>query len=184
MYSIVDRAINERCRGVSRMESLDVVLEHARESYSAEDKLAMATRKNDYYCALVQEITPAAILPGVQAMLHALRARGIKQAIGSSSRNTPLILARIGLHTWFDAVADGNDIQYSKPHPQVFLLAAERLHLHPSNCLVVEDAEAGVSAGLAGGFHVLAVGAARHDLRAHTRVGELTELTVEEMLGM
>jgi len=162
-----DREVNHRLRGVSRMESLDILLEKAGREYSDAEKLEMATRKNGYYLeALETRLTPRDILPGVMPCLESLRQRGLKLAIGSSSKNSPTILRKIGLENYFDATADGNDITQSKPHPEVFLLAAERLGLPPEQCLVVEDAEAGVTAALAAGMRVVAVGAATGDPRA------------------
>lgn len=157
---VFDRTINERLRGVSRMESLAIILEKASRQYSEEEKRAMAARKNGYYVELIASLTPNDILPGAMDTLKLLKQRGIKVAVGSSSRNTPVILKQIGLSEFFDAVADGNAIQNSKPDPEVFLLAAKLLNLNPSNCLVVEDADAGVQAALAGKMRVLGVGSA------------------------
>ena len=148
------------------MESLDIVLENATRSYTDEEKTALATRKNGYYLELIRAITPADLLPGVPEFLKALRAAGIRQAIGSSSKNSPVILQQTGLAAWFDATADGNDIRRSKPDPEVFLLAAQRLGLSPAECVVVEDADAGVEAALAAGMRVIAVGAAAGHPRA------------------
>ena len=147
-----DRTINERLRGVSRMESLNIILEKANKAYSEEEKQAMATRKNGYYVELIGSLTPGDMLPGAMDTLQMLKEKGIRIAIGSSSRNTPVILKQIQLENAFDAVADGNAITHSKPDPEVFLLAAKLLGLSPDNCLVVEDADAGVEAALAGGM--------------------------------
>jgi len=179
-----DREINERCRGVSRMASLDIVLERTDKQYSDEQKLEMATRKNGYYRQFLHDLLkPENILPGVLNLLAQLKERGVKAAIGSSSKNTPMILESIGMADCFDAVADGNDITNSKPHPEVFLLAAERLGVPPENCLVVEDAEAGVEAALAGGMKAMGVGFASRDKRAHLRAENLENITVDEMLN-
>ncbi|MBN1599633.1 MAG: beta-phosphoglucomutase [Bacteroidales bacterium] len=179
-----NREINERLRGVSRMESLGILLEKATKEYSEEEKIEMATRKNNIYRNLLKNITPADILPGVMDLLNELKKKGIKMAIGSSSKNTPVILERIRMDTFFDAVADGNDIRNSKPDPEVFLLAATRLSIPAEECLVVEDAEAGVSAALNARMKVLAVGSASKDKRAHLRAADLTEVTAEELLMM
>jgi beta-phosphoglucomutase len=179
-----DRAINQRCRGVSRMESLAVVLERSARTYSAAEKLQLADRKNSYYRQSLATITPADILPGTLDFLAALRRRGILQAIGSSSRNTPTILQRIGLADWFDAVADGNDITHSKPDPEVFLSAAAKLRVPPEQCLVVEDADAGITAALAAGMKALVVGSAASDPRAHARVQDLTGITPDAALAL
>lgn len=161
-----DRAINERLRGVSRMESLEIILERAQRPYTDEEKQAMAARKNEYYVELIGSLTAADLLPGALETLAWLRRKGVKVAIGSSSKNTPIILRQIGLDTAFDAVADGNAITRSKPDPEVFLLAARLLGLAPENCLVVEDAEAGVQAAVAGGMRALGVGSAAGSVKA------------------
>ena len=177
-----DRTINERMRGVSRMESLDIVLEKADKSYTQEEKVAMAERKNQYYIEKVKEITPKAILPGVENFISQVKAVDIKIAVGSSSKNTKLILKQVGFSEMFDAVADGNEIMHSKPAPDVFLLAAEKLHLQPKDCLVVEDAEAGVEAGLAAGMDVLAVGSAQAKEGAAYKAENLLEIAGEFVL--
>lgn len=153
-----DREINRRQRGVSRMESLDILLEKSEKTYTDEQKKEMAERKNNYYREYIKTLTPADILPGVMPFCEKLKADGVKIAIGSSSKNTPAILKGIGLDTYFDAVADGNQITKSKPDPEVFLLAARLVDTDPADCMVVEDAEAGVEAALAGGMDVLGLG--------------------------
>ncbi len=155
-----DRKVNERLRGVSRMESLAIILERASRAYTQEEKLALAERKNGYYVQLIGQLTQNDILPGALDTLRLLKEQNVKVAIGSSSRNTPIILRQIGLSDAFDAIADGNAIRNSKPDPEVFLLAARLLGLAPANCLVVEDADAGVQAALAGGMRALGVGSA------------------------
>jgi beta-phosphoglucomutase len=180
-----DREINERLRGVSRMESLSIILEKANKPYSEEQKEAMATLKNDFYKGLLStSLSAADILPGVNDVLAGLKAAGVKIAIGSSSKNTPTILKQIGLDKTFDAVSDGNNITNSKPDPEVFLIAAEWLGLQPADCLVVEDAEAGVTAALAGGMKVLAVGSASTDARATLAASDLSKVTVEQMINL
>ena len=156
-----DEKINDRLRGVSRMASLEIVLERASRSYTDEEKVALAARKNDYYRDLIRELTPSDILPGAMENLNELKENGILVAVGSSSKNTPLILRRIGLDAFFDAVSDGNNISRSKPDPEVFLKAAEMLGTDPADCLVVEDADAGIEAGRRGGMKTLSVKGAR-----------------------
>jgi beta-phosphoglucomutase len=155
-----DRERNELLRGVSRMESLALILEQSPREYTPAEKQELAARKNGYYRDLIRELTGHDLLPGALQFMEDLRARGLKLAVASSSKNTPAILERIGLAEYFDAVADGNDISRSKPDPEVFLLAAARLGIPPEECVVVEDAEAGVQGALAAGMRVLAVGSA------------------------
>ncbi len=167
---------NNRLRGVSRMESLNIVLEKSGRVYTEAEKQAMAEEKNDTYRALLHQMSPADLADEVKATLDALRARGLKLAIGSSSRNTPFILERLGLGDYFDAVADGNCITHSKPDPEVFLKAAEMIGLAPADCVVVEDAHAGVEAAVNGGFACAAMGDAREDVRATYHLDTFSDL--------
>lgn len=155
-----DEKINDRLRGVSRMASLDIVLERAGKRYTDEEKEILATRKNEYYKQSLDSLTESDRLPEVTQTLDALRAKGYKLAIGSSSKNTPIILKKIGYENYFDAVSDGNNIKRSKPDPEVFIKAAEFLGEEPKNCYVVEDAEAGIDAAVGGGFKSIGVGPA------------------------
>ena len=177
-----DRDDNERLRGVSRMESLDIILEKASLSYSASEKAEMARRKNAIYRDSLRTLSPADRLPGVSTLLEDLRRRGIKIAIGSSSKNAGPILEAIGLDHTFDVVVDGNDIGRSKPDPEVFTRAAERLGVAPGQCLVVEDAEAGIEAALAAGMPVLAVGSAVIHPGATLTAESLAEVTGDGLL--
>ncbi len=177
-----DRSINERLRGVSRMDSLAIILEKATKPYTEAEKAGMAARKNAYYVDLIGLLTPKDILPGAMDIVNALKARGIRIAIGSSSRNTPIILQRIGLDKTFDAVADGNQITHSKPDPEVFLLAARLLGCEPAECLVVEDADAGIEAALRGGMKALGVGSASKNPLATYRAENLAAANLAEIV--
>jgi beta-phosphoglucomutase len=156
-----DRQINDRLRGVSRMESLEIVLEKSKKEYSEEEKLSLAETKNSYYKEYIKILTPDDILAGVMDNLETLKANGIKIAIGSSSKNTPIILKQIGLEGYFDAVSDGNNILKSKPDPEVFLKAADMLGIPYAECMIVEDADAGIEAGKRAGMKTLAVNKAQ-----------------------
>lgn len=177
-----DRHLNERLRGVSRMESLEIILSGSTNKYSQSQKQEMASRKNSYYCKLLDNLSPSDLSVAVTQLLDNLRNCGNKLAIASSSKNSPLILQRIGLGTYFDATADGNDITKSKPDPEVFLLAAKRLNMVPQHCLVVEDAIAGIEAALNAKMRVLAIGGARFDSRAHFRAKDLASANLETLL--
>ena len=179
-----DRRINHRLRGVSRMQSLEIILERSRQRYTSRQKHEMAERKNQWYRQMLSSLTPRDILPGAMEVLRELKARGVKVAVGSSSRNSPLILQRIGLEGFFDATADGNDITHSKPHPEVFQKAAQRLNVRPEHCLVVEDAAAGVESAINAGMKCLALGAAQSHPQAHLSAADLTAVTVDQMLGL
>lgn len=178
-----DREINQRLRGVSRMESLAILLERAKRTYSEEEKAAMAAEKNETYKHLVMKLTPSDILPGALDTLKKLREKGVLIAIGSSSKNTPIILKQIGLEDYFDAVADGNNIRYSKPDPEVFLLAAKKLNIQPANCLVVEDADAGVEAALNGNMRVLGVGSAAKNPTATITADSLKDIDLADLIA-
>lgn len=147
-----DEEINQRLRGVSRMESLNIILERSSRSWSENEKQAFATEKNAMYRELLEKIEPQDLSEEVRLTLQELRRRGYKLAIGSSSKNTKFILQRLGLGHFFDAVADGTDITRSKPDPEVFLCAAGKLGVTTESCAVVEDARAGILAAKAGGM--------------------------------
>lgn len=171
-----DRQINNRLRGVSRMESLEIVLEKSDKTFSDEQKQQLAETKNALYRELLGQMSEADLSNEVRDTLNALRERGLKLAIGSSSKNTPFILERIGLSGFFDAVSDGNNITRSKPDPEVFLKAAQMLDLPPVDCLVVEDAHAGVEAAVNGGFDCAAMGDAKDDTRATWHLSKFSEI--------
>ena len=152
-----DEIINNRLRGVSRMASLEIILERADKAYTEEEKEQMAYEKNETYKKLLYNMTTQDLSQEVKDTLDALRAKGCKLAIGSSSRNTKLILGQLGLADYFDAISDGTK---SKPDPEVFLKAADFLGLQPEDCLVVEDAVAGIDAACAGGFESAGLGEA------------------------
>ena len=156
-----DEEINNRLRGVSRMASFEIILERYHgEPMTEAQKEACCTKKNDLYRELLKNMSPADLSDEVKETLDGLRAKGLKLAIGSSSKNTPFILGQLGLGDYFDAVSDGNNITKSKPDPEVFLKAAEFLGMDPKDCLVVEDAEAGLDAAIAGGMECAAIGEA------------------------
>lgn len=171
-----DEEINNRLRGVSRMESLEIILERASRTYTEEEKTAMAEKKNDSYRKLLEQMTPADLPEDAAKTLKFLKAKGIKTAIGSSSKNTPVILNQIGLNDAFDAVSDGNNITKSKPDPEVFIKAAEMLREDPANCLVVEDARAGVAAAKAGGFDCAGIGEASEDADTVYPIQKISDL--------
>lgn len=172
-----DKTINNRLRGVSRMESLEIILERwNKEPFAYEQKVKLADEKNELYKELLQKMSPADLSVEVKDTLDQLRSRGYLLTIGSSSRNAKLILSRIGLEDYFDAVSDGNNITKSKPDPEVFLMAAEFVNQSPSDCLVVEDAKAGVDAAVAGGMDSAAIGDASSYEKATYPLKNLSDL--------
>lgn len=152
---------NEKLRGVSRMASFEIILSNKPElKLSEEEKERYATQKNDLYRTYLQKMTPADVSEEVRATLKALREKGYRLSVGSSSKNAGFILERTEMRDYFDAVSDGNNITNSKPDPEVFLKAAEFLGLDPTVCAVVEDAEAGLEAAVAGKMLPVAIGSA------------------------
>ena len=172
---VFNREINNRLRGVSRMESLEIILEGAKPISDAE-KLALSDEKNAAYKKLLQTLREEDVDSDVKMVLRELKNRHIKLAIGSSSKNAGFILEQIKLAGFFDAVSDGNNIEKSKPDPEVFLKAAEFLRLKPSDCAVVEDAYAGIDAAIAGGFYSVGIGDASTYDRADMRIHRFAEV--------
>jgi beta-phosphoglucomutase len=146
------RKINDRLRGVSRMDSLEIILEKSDRVYSQEEKEELATRKNNYYVDLIKELTPDNLLPDVYDTLLILKSEGYKLAIASSSKNAPRIVEYLEIADLFDVIVDGTMITKSKPDPEVFLLAKDKLGLKETEVLVVEDAVAGIDAANAAGI--------------------------------
>lgn len=175
-----NREVNNQLRGVSRMESLELILRNSPVCYSEQEKFLLAEKKNNIYRELLQNITSKDLADGAWTVLEKLHAVHIPMAIGSSSKNTPLIVEKLGIGKFFDAIVDGNQISHSKPDPEVFLLAAEKLHQKPSDCLVVEDAEAGVKAALNGGFLVAGIGPA-NPVQRLADAGKLVGVKDEEL---
>ena len=166
-----DETVNNRLRGVSRMESLEIILQpYEGEPLSDDRKVELATIKNDRYRVMLGELSPQDLDPAVRTTLDDLRGRGLKLAIGSSSKNAKYILERIGLGDYFDAISDGTNISRSKPDPEVFLKAAEYLGIDPAKCVVVEDAA---------GMYGVAMGDA-----ADQGVGDATLGTFADLAGV
>ncbi len=171
-----DRERNNLCRGVSRMESLDIVLGDRCGDFSKEEKTALATEKNEMYKSYLSQMSAEDVSADVVELLKELRNMGIPIAIGSSSKNTRLILDNVGLTDMFDAISDGNNITNSKPHPEVFLKAADMLGVPYRLCAVVEDAESGIAAAVAAGMTPIAVGDARKCENAKYKISSLSSI--------
>ena len=149
---------NEQLKGVSRVESLNRILDWASFSATDEQKEAWLKEKNDNYLHLISNMNPSEILPGVVDFLGQIKAEGYKIALGSASKNAEIILEKTGLMPWFDLIIDGNKVSKSKPDPEVFLQGAEGLGFTPEECIVFEDAQAGVDAAINGGMKVIGIG--------------------------
>ncbi len=173
---------NERLKGVSRMRSLEILLEIGGLEFSEEEKLKLAERKNNRYRQLIMLLTPDDMLPGAKEFLDRSRALGLKLALASASKNTPLILERIGLQDFFDTVVDGNRVTKAKPDPEVFLVAANDLQVPPQECVVFEDAVAGIEAARRAGMKTVGIGNPSVLSGADMVVSGLYEITPEEVV--
>lgn len=171
-----DELINNRLRGVSRRESLEIILERAHKEYSEEEKLALMEEKNNYYLNFLTTLNKDDILPNVLEVINSLKAKNIKIAIGSSSRNAKFILNQIGLLNTFDAISDGNDITKSKPDPEVFLVAAKKLNVSPANCIVIEDAISGIEAAKNAGMLAVGIGDATNSDLCDVKINNIIEI--------
>lgn len=177
-----DREANEALRGVSRRRSLEILMGEHLHRYTEAQIQELLERKNGYYVAMLERITPDDFLPGARELLAALRRRGLKIAIGSASKNTRAVLARLGIPDFFDAISDGYSVTKAKPAPDVFLYAAEQLGVPPERCAVVEDAESGVAAALAGGMIAVGIGPEERVGAAHFRYDSPAAINLEEIL--
>lgn len=172
-----DEKINHRLRGVSRMESLEIILEqyHERE-LSMQEKEILAEKKNRIYRSLLDTMTPDDVTDEVRDTLAELRKKGYKLAIGSSSKNAKYILKKVALTDAFDAISDGTNISKSKPDPEVFVKAAQFLNLVPEKCMVVEDADVGIQAAKTGGMYAAGIGEAAMCPKADIVLSEFSEI--------
>ena len=171
-----DEKVNARLRGVSRMDSLEIVLSLGNRQYSQMEKEQMAEEKNARYRNYLEKLGQESLAPGAVDVLCTLKRQGWLLAVGSSSKNAELILQKTDLKKYFDVVVDGSQIVKSKPDPEVFLLAAQKMNLSPSECIVVEDAESGIRAAKAGGFFAVGIGDAINAFGVDTSISTLAEL--------
>lgn len=172
---------NERLKGISRMDSLDILLEIGSLTLDEKVKEELAQKKNGWYCELIEKMTPDEILPGTKEFLELLRENKIKIALGSASKNSMTILTNVGLVNHFDYIVDGNSIAKAKPDPEVFLLGAEKLGVVPSECVVFEDAKAGIEAALNAGMYSVGIGDPTILDKANIVIPSLEEITLEKL---
>ena len=151
-------ADNERLKGVSRTQSLEILLQIGGLTCDDVTKAQMAAQKNEWYVDYIRRMDASEILPGAIEYLQRLRAKGVKTALGSASKNAPLILERLGISVLFDVIVDGNKVTKAKPDPEVFLCAADKLDIPPASCVVFEDAEAGIEAAHRAGMGAVGIG--------------------------
>jgi beta-phosphoglucomutase len=173
---------NERLKGVSRMASLEIILEIGRKKLEEAEKEKLAALKNSWYVEYISWMEADEILPGTIEFITSLKKEKIRIALGSASKNTPMILDRIGMKGTFDAVADGNIVHRAKPDPEVFLKAASMVGTDPSHCVVFEDAVAGVEAALNAGMKCVGIGSPDVLTRADIVVKGLNEMTLEKLI--
>lgn len=171
---------NERLKGVSRMASLDILLSIGGILLSEAEKLQVADKKNEIYLGYILKMTPDEVLPGVLTFLKTLHDQGIKVSLGSASKNAKTILHQVGIENLFDAVADGTNVSKAKPDPEVFLKGAELLNLSPVDCVVFEDAQAGIEAAHRAGMKCVGIGDPVTLREADTVVGGFLDLSIEK----
>lgn len=172
---------NERLKGVSRMDSLNILLEIGGVELDDAKKEELAKNKNEWYVELISEMDEKEILPGTTEFLTMLKEAGLKISLGSASKNAKMILKKINLLHMFDCIIDGTDISKAKPDPEVFLLGANALNVDPSECVVFEDAVSGVEAAISAGMYVIGIGTKETLHRANDVVGSLAEMTLDRL---
>lgn len=173
---------NERLKGVSRMQSLEIILELGGISLSQHDKEVLANKKNSWFVDFVERMAPEEIFPGVKSLLLELRKRGMKIGLASSSKNARTVVKLLNIQNEFDAIVDGTMITHSKPHPEIFLLAAKKLDVHPKDCVVFEDAEAGVEAAIAAGMKCVGIGSPLQLNKANLVVAKTGEFKLASLI--
>ncbi len=175
---------NEQLKGVSRVDSLEKILNWGNITLSQERKKELMTLKNQWYLDYVATVTPDEMLPGVPAFLNELKEAGIKIGLGSSSKNAELILNKLEIMSLFDTVIDGNKVQLSKPNPEVFLCGAKELNVNPSDTIVFEDAQSGVKAAIDGGFRCVGIGDVNVLNEANVVVSSLYGMTIGKLFSL
>ncbi len=175
---------NERLKGVSRMASLEIILEIGKMKIDDRKKEEYAALKNKWYLDYIGTMTPDEILPGSLEFISELKNAGIKTALGSASKNTPLILERLGITKLFDSIADGNIVKKAKPDPEVFLTAAQMLGVSPKECIVFEDAIAGVESALNAGMFCIGIGSKKILTNAHLVISGLDKMSLKKLRGI
>jgi beta-phosphoglucomutase len=172
---------NEQLKGVSRVRSLELILQWGGVTKTAAEQEELAAEKNEWYVEMISHMTPAEILPGAKEFLETCRDAGLKTALGSASKNSVTILNKINLAYLFDAVIDGNKVSKPKPDPEVFLRGAEAVGIAPANCVVFEDAIAGIEAAIKGGMKAVGIGSPAVLVQADLVVSGLDKMSLEKL---
>jgi beta-phosphoglucomutase len=172
---------NERLKGVSRMRSLEIILELGGLVKNEAEKERLASKKNAWFVEYIKAVKPDEIFPGVRELLHEIRAHGQKVALASSSKNADTVIQLLKIESEFDAIVDGNMIVNTKPDPEIFLLAASKLNVQPKFCLVFEDAAAGVEAAIRAGMKCVGIGSAAQLGKANIVVEHTADFLVKNL---
>lgn len=177
-------SVNEKLKGVSRMHSLEIILELAGVSLSETEKQKIADKKNSWFMEYIENMKADEIFPGVKPALQHLRKEGIKVALASSSKNAETVIDILGIKDDFNAIVDGTMIVHTKPDPEIFLLAAQKLKVQPHECIVFEDAESGVEAALRAGMKCVGIGKRDQLHRAHTVINAVQEFDFKQLQSL
>ncbi|MBU3160006.1 beta-phosphoglucomutase [Clostridium frigoris] len=177
-FSIED---NERLKGVSRMNSLEIILEIGNITLDDDTKIKLAEKKNIWYVEYISKLTPADILPGVIDFIESIKANGLKIALGSASKNSMLILTNLKLTDYFDAIIDGTKVSSAKPNPEVFLKGALELNIPPCQCIVFEDAQAGIDAAINAGMYCIGIGSKNRLKKANLVLSGFSNMTFDKL---
>jgi beta-phosphoglucomutase len=175
---------NEQLKGVSRMRSLEIILELGNLHLSQAEKEKLATKKNAWFVEYINAMKPDEIFPGVKELIREIQLNGIKVALASSSKNADTVLNLLNIKNYFNAIVDGTMITHTKPDPEIFLLAAKKLNMPVSSCLVFEDADAGVEAALAAGMKCIGVGSSQQLPKANFVVAKTADFTVQKIKNL
>ena len=183
-FDFFNHEFNHKFRGVARMECVEIITKASGRTYTVEQKQELADRKNRYFAESLKTVTQDALLPGALPALHELRTRGIKIAVASNSRNAVTIIEQVGIRHLLDAIVDGHQIENSKPDPEVFLLAAKKVHIPPAFCLVVEDAVAGIESAKRAGMKALGIGTKERLPNAGMVIPDLSAISIDQLLNL
>ncbi|GEQ33959.1 beta-phosphoglucomutase [Marinilactibacillus psychrotolerans] len=180
----IDRTFNEQLKGISRIESLELILEHGGkdQSYSEEEKEMLAGKKNDEYKTFIERITPADLCPGMEKLLLDAKEAGLALSVASASKNASTILEQLQVKDQFTGVVDPNSLKNGKPNPEIFYKGAELLGLSPAECIGIEDAEAGIDAINDAGMFSVGVGSKESMKAANYFVENTEELDLKKMI--
>jgi beta-phosphoglucomutase len=177
-------ADNEQLKGIGRMESLNIILAMAGIVKSVHEKEVLSARKNDWFKEYILAMSKDEIFPGAKNLFNELKTHGIKLAVASSSKNAPAVLEKLEVENEFEVIVDGTMIQNSKPDPEIFLKAAILLREDPADCVVIEDAEAGVEAAMRAGMQCVGVGKVQQLSKANAVVDKIDKLNFKFLTSL